>query len=173
MEKIRQEMEKAKNPWVKRIGEHLLSREDMKKNLEKEGKTLEECFKFVLQELSKKAFKEGNVGYVAGDDEEIFGLACHYFDEDNIKVGKSNFRTNADGSATSKDLQALTGTQSKKKENAKKEKNDVKAAEKIEEKVAETVEKQKPKPKPKKKTKDKVNENQISMFDLFGDGSNV
>ena len=46
----------------------------------KENKSLDECYDFILSE----ARKQGNT--VCMDDEEVFGLAVHYYDEDDIKV---------------------------------------------------------------------------------------
>lgn len=48
----------------------------------KEGKSIEECCKFIIQEVQKMK--------VAGlSDDEVFGLAVHYYDEDNIGEIKS------------------------------------------------------------------------------------
>lgn len=46
----------------------------------KEGKSIDECFSFILGEARKKGTK------VCMSDEEVFGLAVHYYDEDDIKV---------------------------------------------------------------------------------------
>ncbi len=43
----------------------------------KEGKSIEECCNFIIQEVKKMK--------VAGlTDDEVFGLAVHYYDEDNL-----------------------------------------------------------------------------------------
>lgn len=44
----------------------------------KQGKSLEECCDFIINEVKKS----GRNGF---DDDEIFGLAVHYYQEDNIK----------------------------------------------------------------------------------------
>ena len=46
----------------------------------KENKSLDECYDFILSE----ARKQGNT--VCMDDDDVFGLAVHYYDEGNIKV---------------------------------------------------------------------------------------
>lgn len=46
----------------------------------KEGKSIDECFSYILGEARKKGTQ------VCMSDEEVFGLAVHYYDEDNIKV---------------------------------------------------------------------------------------
>lgn len=94
-----EELNAATNPWIKRIGNYLLSRDDIQENLKKENKSLKECFDYIIIELSKKAKTEGKVGFAAGDDKELFEMAVHYYDEDDIKLDKKNFTTNADGSA--------------------------------------------------------------------------
>ena len=47
----------------------------------KPKKTIAECFNYVLSEARKRGSQ------VCMSDEEVFGLAVHYYDEDDIKVG--------------------------------------------------------------------------------------
>lgn len=141
MDKFNEELASAKNMWVVRIGNYLKSRDDLHRNLEKDNKSLDECFRYVLNELAEKAkkTKEGNVGYVAGDDTEIYELAVHYYDEDDIKVPeKLNFRTNANGTAKAVEFKSDQAT--KKVEVPKKQSQKVK--------------------------KEKVSKDQLSIFDL-------
>lgn len=49
------------------------------KEYAKENKSIEECVKFILSEVKKS----GCNGFA---DEEIFGLALHYYTEDNIEI---------------------------------------------------------------------------------------
>lgn len=49
-------------------------------NYAKENKNLDECFNYILGEARQR----GNT--VCMTDEEVFGLAVHYYDEDNIKI---------------------------------------------------------------------------------------
>lgn len=51
-------------------------------NLQKADKNIDDCITFILNSVQKS----GCNGFT---DEEIFGLAAHYYDEDNVKVGKS------------------------------------------------------------------------------------
>lgn len=46
-------------------------------------KSIDDCVKYILGEVSAI----GQCGYT---DEEIFGMAIHYFDEDKIEIRKSN-----------------------------------------------------------------------------------
>jgi len=48
----------------------------------KESKNIEGCINYILSEVQKS----GCSGFT---DDEIFGMAIHYYDEDNIKPGKS------------------------------------------------------------------------------------
>lgn len=54
----------------------------------KPKKNIDECFRYILGEARKR----GNS--VCMTDDEVFGLAVHYYDEDDIKVSSSpaNFR---------------------------------------------------------------------------------
>lgn len=85
MDKIKAEMDSSQNPWIKKIGNYLLSRNDLEDKLNNQNKSLKECFDYILIEISKRSVKEGVTGYAAG--------------EDNLEIGKKNFTTNADGSA--------------------------------------------------------------------------
>lgn len=49
----------------------------------KENKSIKECCEYIIGEVRKSG---GNV--VAKSDEEVYGLAVHYYDEDDIKVSK-------------------------------------------------------------------------------------
>lgn len=46
----------------------------------KPGKSIDECFRFIMGEARKQGSS------VCMTDEEVFGLAVHYYDEDDIKV---------------------------------------------------------------------------------------
>lgn len=49
----------------------------------KENKSIKECCDYILGEVQKS----GCSGFA---DEEIFSMAVHYYDEDDIKVGKAS-----------------------------------------------------------------------------------
>lgn len=90
-----EQIKNEKNPAIKRIGEYLLKRslEDpsVERTIQKENKTLKECWNYILGEISKKIYREGNFGVAAGDDQELFDLAVHYYDEDDIEIKKTNW----------------------------------------------------------------------------------
>lgn len=52
------------------------------KSYAKENKNLDECCAYIMGEAKKR----GNA--VAMSDTEVFGMAVHYYDEDDIKVNK-------------------------------------------------------------------------------------
>ena len=51
-------------------------------NLMKPNKNIEECITYILKEVQ-------NSGCNGFDDDEIFSMAVHYYDEDDIEVGKA------------------------------------------------------------------------------------
>lgn len=75
----------------------------------KENKSIDECCSYILGEAKKR----GNA--VAISDAEVFGMAVHYYDEDNIKVEKIPANT---GSSVS-GLSASTVLTEKDKEKAR------------------------------------------------------
>ena len=50
----------------------------------REGKNIDDCITFILNQ-AKVLSNEGCVGM---SDNEVYSLTCHYFDEDNIEIGK-------------------------------------------------------------------------------------
>ena len=46
----------------------------------KEGKSIDDCITYILNQVK-------NSGCNGFADDEIYGMAVHYYDEDNIKVG--------------------------------------------------------------------------------------
>lgn len=48
----------------------------------KSGKNLDECCSYIMGEAKKRG------SAVAMTDDEVFGMAVHYYDEDNLKVDK-------------------------------------------------------------------------------------
>ena len=50
-------------------------------NFRKENKNIDECITYILTEVQR-------MGCAGLSDEEVYSLAVHYYDEDNIEVGK-------------------------------------------------------------------------------------
>ena len=52
----------------------------------KENKGIQECCKYIYSQAKKLLAKGGNA--VGVDDDTVYGLAVHYYDENDIKVDK-------------------------------------------------------------------------------------
>lgn len=50
-------------------------------SLQKEGKNIDDCITYILNTVQKSKC----AGFT---DDEVFGMAAHYYDEDKIEVGK-------------------------------------------------------------------------------------
>lgn len=148
--KLEKEMKNAA-PWLKAIAEYLLKRDDIKENLEKENKSLSECGSFIMTEARRKGRS------VCMTNEEVFGLAVHYYDEDDLKINKNiSNQAKVEKSEVSKPVQ----------EEKPVEKVDIEEI--VEKKVQErlqAIERKKKGKRTKKKIK-KSNVEQVSLFDL-------
>lgn len=75
-------------PFMTKVKAHLeeVAKKDKQfaESLKKENKSWTECEKYILQEVQKQAKGSRAVGC---DDDDIYNLAIHYFDEDDITVG--------------------------------------------------------------------------------------
>ena len=56
----------------------------------KENKNIQECCSFIVSEVRKKNEKNSRV--VCMTDEEVYGLAVHYYDEDDIQISDEKVR---------------------------------------------------------------------------------
>jgi len=159
--KIQEQRKKVDN-WLKVIADYLLTRDDIKDSLDKENKSLEECGQYILQEAQKKGSR------VAMTDEEVFGLAVHYYDEDDIIVKQTS---KADAKvAAAKDDKQLKPLAEYKKEVEQNEPVDIDkiVEERVKKKLAEikkTEQEKKEKRKAARNAK-KPKVNQVSLFDL-------
>lgn len=74
---------KATNTFKKIINDHLQQRAEndslFAETLKKENKNIDECINYIFEKVKAS----GCQGFA---DEEIFGMAVHYYDEDDIKV---------------------------------------------------------------------------------------
>lgn len=153
--KLEKEMKNAA-PWLKVIAEYLLKRDDIKENLEKENKSLSECGSFIMTEARRKGKS------VCMTNEEVFGLAVHYYDEDDLKINKniSNQAKVEKSEDTEKEVS--------KPVHEEKPVEKVDIEEIVEKKVQErlqAIERKKKGKRTKKKAK-KSNVEQVSLFDL-------
>lgn len=81
-------MELNLTPFEETIKKFLdkLAKEDelFARNYVKSNKSISECCNYIYQQIEKN--HKGGTRCVGCSDEEIFGLAIHYYDEDDIKV---------------------------------------------------------------------------------------
>lgn len=82
------------------------------KSYAKENKNLDECCSYIMGEARKR----GNA--VAMSDTEVFGLAVHYYDEDDIKVNKLPATARAVASASSQSVKLTEEDKKKAREEA-------------------------------------------------------
>lgn len=77
---------KATDHFKNTISDHLqlLAANDslFAETLKKANKNIDDCITYILNEVKKS----GCVGFA---DEEIYNMAVHYYDEDDVKPGKS------------------------------------------------------------------------------------
>lgn len=80
----------------------------------KKNKSIDECCTYIMGEAQKR----GNA--VCMSDEEVFGLAVHYYDEDDIKVNKlpSNVRASASTTTPAKPVKLTEEDEKKAREEA-------------------------------------------------------
>ena len=104
-------------------------------------KTLTGCWEFIRKEARKQAMN----GVAVIEDAEVFGWAVHYFEEDDIKEGKTSSYTQ-----TPEQLRKMA--------------IDAEQREKAAQKAAEAAERQ----RQKEEKANKAVAGQFSMFDLFG-----
>ncbi len=88
MSRFLEDLKKQDDPLIIQVAKYLLTREDIKDNLNKENKSLEEMNKYIMSEVykmytKKKGKKNGGIGI---EDEDVYNMAVHYYDEDDIKI---------------------------------------------------------------------------------------
>lgn len=55
----------------------------------KENKSIDECISYIMSEMLKVSIAiQSGVKGCQIDDDEVYSMAVHYYDEDDIKVGK-------------------------------------------------------------------------------------
>ena len=133
---------KKNDPFKEAIKAYLdkLASEDelFAKSYAKENKNLDECIKYIFQEVKKS----GRCGF---NDDEIFNMAVHYYDEDNL--GKI---TGANGSVVVNHAIELT-----EEEKAAAKQRTIESFEAAERRKLEAASKAAPTPKPKQESKPK------------------
>jgi hypothetical protein len=83
IKRIKELSQKEKDANIKKVAEYLINREDMNDKFLNEEKNLSDMWEFIKGEAKKKAQN----GCAVIEDEEVYGLAVHYFDETNEALG--------------------------------------------------------------------------------------
>lgn len=87
------------------------------KSYAKDGKTIQKCAIFVIGEAQKKAFSTEKGKVAALPDEEVYGLAVHYYDEDDLEIDNmpeekvKEIKEKVDRVAVSSPIQFSSGTE--------------------------------------------------------------
>ena len=79
-----EELKTVDNPAIRIIADYLLTRDDIQENLKKPNKSLKKMYEYITSQARKKALN----GCAMLSDEEVFGMAVHYYDEDDLDVDK-------------------------------------------------------------------------------------
>lgn len=122
---LEEQIKQASNDVMKAVGEYLLERAktdaSVARSIEKESKSLKECFNYIVGEASKQQ-KEGCAPI---KDDDVYGMAVHYYDEDDIKIESLPTGTKAEVSSSAASPKIPPVAQKKeKKANTHKKKND-------------------------------------------------
>lgn len=86
IERIKVLASEIKNKATLKVIEHLLSREDMNEKYLNEEKSLKQMISYIRGEAKKQAEN----GCAMLEDEEVYGLAIHYWDESNKDLKLAN-----------------------------------------------------------------------------------
>ena len=82
LERIRVLASEIKSKATLKVIDYLLSREDMNEKYLNEKKSLTEMIDYIRSEAKKQS--EDGVAMI--ENEEVYGWAIHYWDEENLKV---------------------------------------------------------------------------------------
>lgn len=83
IERIKKLSQEQKDSNIKRVAEYLINREDMNEKYLNEEKNLIDMWDYIKEQAKNKAIN----GCAVIEDEEVYGLAVHYFDETNESLG--------------------------------------------------------------------------------------
>lgn len=141
IERIKKLSQEQKDNNIKKVAEYLITREDMDEKYLNEDKNLIDMWEYIRNQAREKSEN----GCAVMDDDEVYGLAIHYFDETNENL---NFKCSTNKLNRQKEKQAEKATSkeisknesvTKQEENPKKVDNEEKQPVKTEEKEVEDV----------------------------------
>lgn len=168
MAKDNQPDNKTVDPLMKPVQEYLEKRaaEDPQfaEKFNNPKKSLKECCKYIYGEAKKRA---GGSSCVYIPPEEVFGMAVHYYDEEDIKVTSAGYTGRA--TVAPKPVE-LTAEQKAKAEQAALEKYEAEQRAKIEEreKARRKAEAEKKKAAREEAERRKAQEGEFNLFNMMG-----
>lgn len=83
IERIKQFSKETKDQNIKKVAEYLINREDMNDKFLNEEKNLNDMWEFIRDQAREKAVN----GCAVLEDQDVYNLAVHYFDETNEALG--------------------------------------------------------------------------------------
>jgi len=90
IERIKKLSQEQKDANIQKVAEYLINREDMDEKYLNEEKNLIDMWDYIKEQAREKAVN----GCAVIEDQEVYSLAIHYFDETNEALGiKTNKKT--------------------------------------------------------------------------------
>lgn len=83
IERIKQFSKETKDQNIKKVAEYLINREDMNDKFLNEEKNLTDMWEYIRDKAREKAIN----GCAVLEDQDVYNLAVHYFDETNEALG--------------------------------------------------------------------------------------
>lgn len=83
IERIKQFSNETKDQNIKKVAEYLINREDMNDKFLNEEKNLTDMWEYIRDKAREKAIN----GCAMLEDQDVYNLAVHYFDETNEALG--------------------------------------------------------------------------------------
>ena len=118
-----EEFKSAKERIKDYLDERASKDELFAKSYAKTNKNIDECYEYIVGE-ARKLCKDSDS--ICISDDVVFGWAVHYYDEDDIKVGRSTESTESKESKEVSEANKMASNAIKKASEAKKKSSDAK-----------------------------------------------
>lgn len=123
IERIKQFFEKEKDQNIKKVAEYLINREDMNDKFLNEEKNLTDMWSYIKDQAKEKAVN----GCAVLEDQDVYNLAVHYFDETNEALGISKAKKTTPKAETKKQDAKTEENESNTKQDAQVQQEEKKA----------------------------------------------
>ena len=118
IERIKKLSQEQKDANIKKVAEYLINREDMDEKYLNEEKNLIDMWDYIKNQAREKAIN----GCAVMEDQDVYNLAIHYFDETNEELGikttkkteKQDAKTEKNASNTKQDADVQVKKQEEK-----------------------------------------------------------